>query len=169
MLKKTTLLFLFVLIFKGIFAQEKIIKAGAILGNLGIQYEQGISERFSILGQVGYSHLTYSVNGTETKSNGIGYYISGKYYLSSGKDEMEGWHIGPYFNSINTKDEDDLKTNISSIGITSGYQWVFNSKITLELLFGLGSFNLNTDVSGIEDLSNINVFPNLGVTFGYAF
>jgi hypothetical protein len=40
---------------------------------------------------------------------------------------MEGWHIGPFYNSINTKDENNLKINMSSFGLATGYQWIFDS------------------------------------------
>tara|TARA_B110000046_G_C13015905_1_gene408733 strand:+ start:1146 stop:1685 length:540 start_codon:yes stop_codon:yes gene_type:complete len=168
MIKKTILLCAFVCSFNVLFAQENIAKVGTIVGNFGIQYERSLSDHISVIGQIGYSKITTSVNLVETKSTGIGYYIEGRYYFSSKKDLMEGWHLGPYYNSINTKN-DDLKFNISSFGLVTGYQWVFDSQITLGIIFGGGTLNLDSDVPGSEFLDDLNFLPHLGLTLGYNF
>jgi len=170
MIKKTILLCAFALVFNGLTAQENIVKAGAIVGNLGVQYERSLSDHFSVIGQLGYSNITTTVNNVDSKSNGIGYYVEGRYYFSSNKDLMEGWHIGPFYNSINTKDDNDLKTNISSFGLATGYQWVLDSQLTIEIIFGGGTINIDSDVPEIEFLSDISGFlPHLGFTLGYNF
>ncbi|WP_299365899.1 DUF3575 domain-containing protein [Winogradskyella sp.] len=169
MIKKTILLFAVFLTINNVFAQENIVKAGAILGNLGVQYERSLSKHFSIIGQVGYSNITTTVDDVESKSDGIGYYLEGRYYFSSKKDLMEGWHIGPYYNSINTKDNNDLKTNISSFGLATGYQWIFDHQLTLEIIFGGGTLNIDSDIPEIEFLGDIGFLPHLGLTLGYNF
>jgi hypothetical protein len=152
-------------------AQENIVKASTLVGNLGVQYERSLSDHFSLIGQVGYSNMRVTVNSYEGKSDGIGFYAEGRYYFSNKKDLMEGWHIGPYYNSINTKLQDNrsLKTNVSSIGLSTGYQWVFESQITLEIIFGGGSLSVDSDIPEIEVLGNIGFMPHLGFTLGYSF
>ena len=169
MIKKTILLCAFALTFNGLIAQENIVKAGAIIGNFGIQYERSLSDHFSVIGQLGYSNITLSGNNVDSKSNGLGYYVEGRYYFSSNKDLMEGWHIGPFYNSINTNIGGDLKTNISSFGLATGYQWVLDSQLTIEIIFGGGTLNMDIDDPEIEFLGNIGFFPHLGLTLGYNF
>jgi len=169
MIKKQILFFALILSVNIIFAQKNIIKASAVIGNLGLQYERSIANNISIVGQAGYSNINVSLNNVDTRSKGFGYYFEGRYYFSKQKDLMEGWHIGPYYNSLNTKTDDDLETNISSVGITAGYQWIFDSKITLGLVFGGGSLNFDSDIPEFEAFGNLDFLPNLGVNLGYNF
>jgi hypothetical protein len=74
-------------------SQENIIKASALIGNVGLQYERALSERFSLVGQLGFSRLANSSSSVETVSTGFGYYLEGRYYFSANKDRMEGWHL----------------------------------------------------------------------------
>lgn len=154
------------------FGQEKkenIVKAGIVVGNLGIQYERSLSDHFSIIGQLGYSEVTTTVNNVDSTSFGLGYYLEGRYYFSSNRDLMEGWHIGPFYNSINTKDDDELKTNVSSLGLAAGYQWVFNSQITLGIVFGGGSLDVNSDIPNTIYEDDIGFLPHFGFALGYSF
>lgn len=169
MIKKLIIVCVITLTFSGLTAQENIVKASWIVGNLGVQYERSLSDHFSIIGQVGYSTIITTVNSVESESNGFGYYVEGRYYFSSNKDLMEGWHIGPYYNSFMTKDDRDLKTDISSFGLGTGYQWVFDSQVTLAIVFGGGSLNINSDIPGIEFLEIIGFLPHLGFSLGYNF
>ncbi|QTD38836.1 DUF3575 domain-containing protein [Polaribacter batillariae] len=169
MIKKTILLCAVLLAFSNLKAQENIVKAGAILGNLGVQYERSLSDHFSVIGQLGYSNIKTTVNNVDSKSDGLGYYFEGRYYFSSNKDLMEGWHIGPYYNSINTKNDNDVKTNISSFGLATGYQWVLDSQLTIGIIFGGGTLNIDSDNSDIEFLGDIGFLPHLGFTLGYSF
>lgn len=171
MIKKGILLFFLVIGLNQSSAQQNIVKASTLVGNLGVQYERSLSDHFSLIGQVGYSNMMVTVNNYEGKSDGIGFYAEGRYYFSSNKDLMEGWHIGPYYNSINTKLKDDrsLKTNVSSFGLSTGYQWVLESKITLEIIFGGGSLGVDSDIPEIEVLGDIGFMPHLGFTLGYNF
>jgi len=169
MIKKIILLCIITLSINNVTAQENIVKTSAILGNLGIQYERSLNDHFSLIGQIGYSNITITVNDVDSKSSGLGYYLEGRYYFSSNKNLMEGWHIGSFYNSINTKNDNDLKTNIYSFGVTTGYQWVFDSQITLEIIFGGGTLNIDSDIPDIEILENIGFLPHLGITLGYNF
>ena len=168
MIKKTILLCVFVFTVNSLVAQENIVKASTIIGNLGVQYERSLSEHFSLVGQVGYSKIIATVNNVDNTSNGIGYYIEGRYYFSSNNDLMEGWHIGPYFNSLNTK-ANNIKRNATSLGITGGYQWVFDSHITIGVIFGAGTLNFDSDNNLEEFFDGKGIFPNLGLTIGYNF
>ncbi len=170
MSKKAILLMTFAFAFNSLMAQENSLKAGIVLGNIGVQYEQSLSERFSLIGQLGYSPISTTINNVDTRSNGWGYYLEGRYYLSSKKERLEGWHIGPFYNSINTKDDNDLKTNISSIGFATGYQWIFDSQLTLEFIVGLGSLDIDSDKPEVEFLiGGAEYLPHFGISLGYKF
>ena len=83
MIKKQILFFALILVANIIFAQQNIIKASTVIGNLGLQYERSITNNISIVGQVGYSNINVSINNADTRSKGLGYYLEGKYYFFS--------------------------------------------------------------------------------------
>jgi hypothetical protein len=103
------------------------------------------------------------------KSNGLGFYFEGRFYFSSKKDRMEGWHIGPYYNDINTKDDNGLETNISSIGLAAGHQWIFGSNVTLGLVFGAGTYDIESDTNRGIFLEGLTFLPHIGLNIGYRF
>lgn len=149
--------------------QENIVKASGMIGNLGVQYERALGSRFSLIGQLGYSSLNSSVNNVKINSNGLGYYFEGRFYFSSKKDRMEGWHIGPYYNDINTKDDDGQETNVSSVGLATGHQWVFGSNVTLGLVFGAGTFDIQSETNRGILLEGLTFLPHFGLNLGYRF
>lgn len=150
-------------------AQNNTVKVSGIIGNYGVQYERSIAKNFSLIGQIGYSSLTTSIGSSDSKSNGLGYYAEGRFYFSSKKDVMEGWHVGVFYNDINTADSSDLQTDISSVGLSLGYQWVLESNMTVGLVFGGGSLNIDSDLAGLEIFDAIGFLPQLGFSVGYNF
>lgn len=168
-MRKIILMSVIILASSKLVAQENIAKAGVLFGNFGVQYERSISKQFSILGQFGYSDIPTRVNNNDSKSTGIGYYVEGRYYFSSNKALMEGWHIGPHYTYLNLddKNDDSIKTNISSFGLATGYQWIFNSHVTLGAIAGIGTLSLDSDVK--LDLGGVKFLPNVGFTIGYSF
>ncbi|MDB4094130.1 DUF3575 domain-containing protein [Flavobacteriaceae bacterium] len=170
MIKNPIVLCMLLVALNGLFAQENIVKAATIIGNTGVQYERSLSDHFSVIGQIGYSKITTTVNDVESKSTGFGYYLESRYYFSSKKDLMEGWHVGPFYNSFMIKDKLDLKTKISSFGLSTGYQWVLDSQLTIGIIFGGGSLNIDSDDPTIDFfLGDIGFLPHLGFTLGYNF
>ena len=171
-MKRVLISTLILLSFNNLFSQENTIKASSIIGNLGIQYERSLSHHFSVVGQVGYSMTRIFINNNDYLSKGLGYYFEGRYYFSNENALMEGWHLGPYYNSINTKSKDlnDAKTTINSLGLTAGYQWQTDSGFAIGLIFGGGSLDLKSDIPQAESfLGDINFMPHLGLTLGYNF
>lgn len=150
-------------------AQKNAVKASGVIGNYGVQYERLLGKNFSLIGQVGYSSLTTTVGAADSKSNGLGYYAEGRFYFSSKKDAMEGWHIGVFYNDINTSNSSDLKTDINSVGLVLGYQWVFDSKMTMGISFGGGSLNIDSEIAGLEIFNAIGFLPQAGISIGYSF
>lgn len=153
----------------GLYAQQNVVKAGLYLGNSGLQYERAIGERISILGQMGYASIPTRVASNDSKSTGVGYYAEVRYYLSKTARLMRGFHIGPYYTFLNVddKNDNDLNTNLSSIGAVGGYQHVFGNGMVLGASLGLGILRVESDVK--LDIGGIDFFPNLGITLGYQF
>ncbi|MFS4417730.1 DUF3575 domain-containing protein [Maribacter sp. 2307ULW6-5] len=167
MLHKILFTTLFLIGVVGANGQNNVIKASALIGNLGLQYERALGDRFALIGQVGHSNFTNSVNDVETTSNGLGFLVEGRYYLSKNKERMEGWHIGVFYSAMNTESSEGLQTNIASLGIASGYQWVFGSHISLGLVFGAGTFDYDSDQDRGLLLEGLTFWPHLGLSLGY--
>ena len=79
MIKNPIVLCMLLVALNGLFAQENIVKAATIIGNTGVQYERSLSDHFSVIGQIGYSKITTTVNDVESKSTGFGYYLESRY------------------------------------------------------------------------------------------
>lgn len=171
-MKKT---FLFFILFLGIIklqAQENIVKASLIYGNAGVQYERSLSQHFSIAAQAGFGFINVSSNQvTNDFTTGLGYYLEGRYYFSSTRDRLTGWHIGPSINVTNTKGkktDNTYKTNVYSI--SAGRQWIFESHFTLEFMLAVSYLDKHSSRSSeVFSDSGLPVSPTAGVSFGYAF
>lgn len=164
--------FIICLTFHTSFSQKNVINASGIIGNLGIQYERSLNPHFSLVGQVGYSTARIFINKKDYLSTGLGYYFEGRYYFTKKYGLMDGFHIGPYYNSIITKSKElnDAKSTITSLGLTAGYQWQTDSGLAIGLIFGGGSYNFKSEIDNAEGFFDFLKFtPNLGLTFGYNF
>lgn len=168
-MKKVVLLLLMLTFMSAtIFAQKNIVKAGFIASggvNSGVQYERSVSSRISIAGQLGYATIFDVWSGENT--NGLGVYLEGRYYFSKNKDLMEGWHAGIYLNYMDTKNKSDItpfNQDNFSVGVVGGYQWVFNSHITLDTLFGAGYMTIDDEFS-----NDSGIYPLVGLNLGYNF
>jgi hypothetical protein len=118
---------------------------------------------------LGFSRLANSSSSVETVSTGFGYYLEGRYYFSANKDRMEGWHLGAFYNAIKTESADNFETNISSIGLATGYQWVYESNITFGLVFGAGTYDLDSEQNRGIFIDGLTFWPHLGLNLGYSF
>jgi hypothetical protein len=49
---------------------------------------------------------------------------------------------------------------MSSFGLATGYQWIFDSQITLEMMSGGGTLNMNSDNPELEFLGDIDFLPH---------
>lgn len=173
-MKKIILLSVLFFGFTTIKAQENIVKASVVFGNAGIQYERSLSQHFSLAAQAGYGFTFISTPVEENElTTGLAYSIEGRYYFSSSKDKLTGWHIGPSVNFIDTKGKNDYKYNTKVYGVTGGNQWIFDSKFTLEFVVSVGyrtvdspDVNLNFNTTNKKDF---DIMPSAGVSFGYAF
>ncbi len=169
MIKKTCFTAICILMFTSNYGQDNILKASALIANVGLQYERALNDHFSLIGQLGFSRLSNSENDVNTTSEGLGYYLEGRYYFSRKNKRMEGWHLGAFYNVMNTESSDNLKTNIASIGLGTGYQWVFDSNITFGLVLGAGSKDLDTEQDRGLFINGLTFWPHLGLNLGYSF
>ena len=123
-------------------AQNNIAKLNVSLGLAGAQYERSLLDHFSVLGQVGYGFINVSDGYNSDIATGIGYSAAGRFYFSSEKGRMQGWHIGPKVHYLNTKVKsshfDNQKLQLNVYSLNTGKQWVYKSNLTFEFELGLG-------------------------------
>ncbi len=167
-MKKLVFAFLFLSYFSAQ-AQENIVKAGLSLGNVGVMYERSLSNHFSAAAQVGFGFATISEGNNSDIATGTGFMIEGRYYFSNKKGKMQGWHVGPGYQQVNTKLDNNKfsqeKYNISVYSLNTGSQWIYKSHITFEFNLGIGYQELTNS----NQSNDTPVALLLGVGVGYAF
>lgn len=170
-MRKTFLIFL---VFAGITkmeAQENIVKASLLYGNAGLQYERSLSQHFSLVGQAGLGFTNHTDSGvTNDFATGFGYYFEGRFYFSSTRDKMTGWHIGPSINVAKTTSKKAARVYESNIySVAAGRQWIFESKLSFEFFLAVGYQDIKGGASkGVSQVS-VPVTPSGGISVGYAF
>lgn len=169
-LKKHLLLTLFMFSVCFAYSQTRIVKTSPIslaFGNINLRYESKINDKTSW--QVGANYI-YKFLGTDVSSFGLdGEY---RFYLTNKKKDVpEGFYIGPNvglnFGSYKVL-EDSYSYSSLGLGATLGYQWIWDSGITLEV--GAGpqySTTLSNEESTGVDFNGI--LPRLVFAIGYAF
>lgn len=150
------------------YAQDQIIKTnplGLAFGNFNAVYEKALNEKSSI--SVGGSYL-YSFLGTDV--TGFGLNSEWRYYITNTtKPAPEGFYAGPSFgfNNFSVKDEDG-SVSIIGIGGTVGYQWIWDSGVSLDL--GAGPQYSIIVAEGEDTSEDFSGFlPRLVFAVGYAF
>lgn len=152
-------------------AQKNVIKASISTVGGGVQYERVISQRISLAAHVGYVEVSVETDRGEStsRSRGLGYCLEGRYYLLRNHLAPEGWHAGVFFSSIMAGNQENEQSNISSLGLATGYQWIGSRGLSVGAVLGLGTLWVNSDVELIDRIEAIGFLPHLGVHVGYAF
>jgi len=153
-------------------AQENIVKASVVFGNAGIQYERSLSQHFSLAAQAGYGFTFISTPVEDNEfTTGLAYSFEGRYYFSSSKDRLTGWHIGPSVNFIDTSGKNDYKYNTRVYGVSGGSQWIFDSNFTMEFVVSVGYRTVDSPDVNFNSIykKDIDIMPSAGISFGYAF
>jgi hemolysin activation/secretion protein len=102
-------------------------------------------------------------------STGFGYYFEGRYYFSSTKDKMTGWHIGPSVNIAKTTSKKTATVYESNIySLTAGSQWIFESKLSFEFFLAVGYQDIKASSRTLNQVG-LPVMPSGGISVGYAF
>ena len=153
----------------GAAAEDNIGKIGATTSGVGVQYERALGQRVSLLGALGLAAIDTTINGIESRARGTGLLLAGRYYLGSGRASMTGAYVGPHYIRIGTEDDAGVETDVTSVGLSVGYQRVFASQLTAEIGLGLGSLDVESDRSDVEFLDALGLFPYVGVALGYRF
>lgn len=180
-MKKSILILGVTLIVNMLNAQENIVKASLTFGNAGLQYERLLVNKLSIVGQAGFGFNIDNEANKNFLATGTAYKLGARYYFSSKKGNMQGWHIGPEYQKINTKAESPNSLNsahlqnkydINMYGIESGSQWIFDSNLSLEFVLGVNYSNYDkskvyTQSTDTKNFNSIGV--TAGVSLGYAF
>lgn len=150
------------------FAQDQIVKTnplGLAFGNFNAIYEKALNEKSSV--SAGASYL-YRLLGTDV--TGFGLNTEYRYYITNAtKPAPAGFYVGPSFGFRNFS-EKNVDGSISLIGIggTIGYQWVWDSGVSLDLGAGPQYSIIIAESDGsTEDFSGF--LPRLVFAIGYAF
>lgn len=139
--------------------QKNIVKAGlsgALLGDIGLEFESAITNNSSMLFKAGYIDPTLSPLIPEKAftpgaynlleaNGGINTSAEFRFYLSN-KMSMQGFYVAPYlryFNQSMIFDDEiegylftvDTKLSTYGTGIQLGYQWIFHELFTLDFYF----------------------------------
>lgn len=169
-MKKTTLaMAIMLLISIGANAQAElpnVIKINPIslaFGNFNLSYQRALSDASAI--QIGANYW-YKILGVEVSGVGIrgGY----QFFLTNRvKPSPEGFYIGPQiaYNSLKDKETDE-KVTAFGVGLMVGYQWVWDSGVTLDL--GAGPMYQFADETS-TGTSYEGFIPNITIAIGYNF
>lgn len=145
---------------------QSIIKTnplGLAFGIINLTYERALSQStsFQIKGMFFNKLLGTEVSGVGVEG-GFRYYIT-----NSTKPAPEGFYVGPAisYSSI-TEKSTDVSVSTVGIGAIIGYQWIFDSRVALDLGIGpsyiiAGESTTTTDFSGFV--------PNFSFAVGYNF
>lgn len=165
-------------------AQERIVKVNplSVLGGTDlVSYEQKLGEHSSFLigagvggfkiGDAKYSNLGGELQYRYYFEESLqGFYAGGQAGYNSGKVKFENsYSFDSNGNATNTTNE----TNFSAfkIGAKGGYQWIWDSGISLDLNLGVAynNFSYKNNDGAFSTLKASGVLPNFGFGLGYAF
>lgn len=168
-------------LFGAVNAQENSIKVNpfALLGGSDlISYERAIGTSSSVGVGAGIGGFKLG----EYKYSNIGASVFYRYYF--GGTSLKGWYGmgGLAYNNGKAKYQESFlgetikyehKYNAFGGNLRAGYQWVWNSGLTLDLNGGLSytsfSYKDNTEENNINGLKASGLLPVIGVAIGYSF
>lgn len=169
-MKKTTLTFaiMFIIAFSATAQADlpnifKINPISLAFGNFNLSYQRALSDASAI--QIGANYW-YRILGQEV--SGVGVRGGYQFFLTNkAKPSPEGFYIGPQvaYNSLKDKESDE-KVTAFGIGLMLGYQWVWDSGITLDL--GAGPMYQFADETS-TGTSYEGFLPSITVAIGYNF
>jgi hypothetical protein len=141
----------------------KINPISLAFGNFNLNYQRALSDASAI--QIGANYW-YNVLGTEV--SGVGARAAYQFFITNkAKPAPAGFYIGPQA-GINTLTVSETDENVTAVGIglMLGYQWVWDSGVTLDL--GAGPmYQFANETS--SDTSVEGFLPNITIAVGYNF
>ena len=153
-------------------SQENSVKINpfALLGGVDlVSYERGLSDNSS--GVISGAISNYDIGGSDYKAFGLG--LQYRYYF---REALKGWYAAAHglFQSgdvveelLGFKVESDFTA--FGIGLRGGYQWVWQSGLTLDLNTGFTYRSYSYDDSTSALFESDGVYLALGVGIGYSF
>lgn len=156
-------------------AQQNIVKVnplGLVFGNFNAAYEHALNESSSI--EVGANYFNWK----NLDLSGYGAEAAYRFYFSKNNDAPEGIYAAPFLsaNGLTYKYTDlddegnDVEKKESAFGVgggvKAGYQWIFDSGLSLDLFFGYGYTSVKFKDA---DYNYSGGMPRLGLSLGYNF
>jgi hypothetical protein len=148
-----------------------LVKSGSFF------YERAFDTNKS--GQLGVGFTAYSTG--NTKISGLFITPEFRFYLSDGKNALEGFYVGPFVRYQNLTVEDITHTGKAELntfggGVVVGHQWLFKDLISLDIFAGPSYNSGQLKVTDTQDPSTYSVPSTFngfglrsGVTLGIAF
>lgn len=162
--------------------KQNIIKTNLlspIVGTYHLNYERVISKRGSL--QIGTFYTNRNIPiGTSTNYEGFGITPEYRFYLSAIDQAPKGFYIAPSFRYQHLNltayagaGKQIGNSNLYSVGLTVGKQWIFGDLIALDIFIG-PAFNSYSYSNRPVEESSIKIFSNnfgfrAGLTLGVAF
>lgn len=141
----------------------KINPISLAFGNFNLSYQKAVSDASAI--QIGANYW-YNIFGT--KVSGVGARGAYHFFISNReKAAPEGFYIGPQmgFNVANVTETDERVTTVG-VGLMLGYQWIWESGVTLDL--GAGPmYQFANETTTDESFQGF--LPNITLAIGYNF
>ena len=174
-------------------AQNNVVKVNVLsplvkTGSFFFEHKLSESSSFEIGG------LFTSWNIGDTDVTGFAITPEYRFYLSSTKNAMEGFYVGPFLryqnltlnntstytdfdsngNVITRTDESEAALNTFGGGVVVGHQWLFKQRFSLDTFLGPsfngGSVSYKDNNNGTVDPGSFDGFGiRTGLTFGIAF
>ena len=141
----------------------KVNPIGLAFGNINMSYQRALAKSHAL--QIGANYW-YKIFGTTV--SGIGVRGGYQFFLTGRtKTAPEGFYIGPQvsYNSM-TEKETDISVSAFGVGAMLGYQWIWNSGLSLDLGIGpIYQFASDSETS----TSYEGFLPNVTIALGYNF
>lgn len=147
--------------------QRNIIKTNPLtlaFGNLNFTYERVLNnDQSSVLI---YANYLYQLFGVDINTGGIG--LGYRYYLThEKKDVPTGLYVNPKV-AYSGGNLDESKFSLTTMGAEVGYQWAWDSGVTLDL--GVGpSYAILGNKDDIDFDNGSGVIPSGTLALGFAF
>jgi hypothetical protein len=135
--------------------------------NPNFYYERLLTSQTSIHFGISYANFNRLNTNSDVDSPYISASAGFRYYFQKKQIGPKGFYLYPrirYYNIL-IKSAEDIHSAALELGLAPGYQWVFNSNLTLDAYLGIQTAVYQTGIQ--NELTKTS--PLIGVLLGYNF